>query len=296
MSGSPLPDPLESGDHEAKGTGNVLRSEGTLQSDTLEQTSPDASDTVTVLVRRSASGLDQRFTVKRFEQMKVLDLLVAIQRTADSSIAFRYSCRVAMCGTCALRVDGHAVLACQTSVPAGTDPVHLAPLAGFPVLRDLVVDMRPFFERWAHIVPYVVPFANATEPARILPNSPEREVIDPALDCITCGVCYSSCSVSGNQWDFLGPAALNRAMVLTADSRDSIGADRLRRIGSADGVDRCHYISACTSYCPKGLDPFSAILRLRKWRITGEYPAGASPSTDSRTDSNAETKSQLGQV
>lgn len=227
-----------------------------------------------VLVRRSSSGLDERFMVERFEQMKVLDVLVSIQQTADPSLAFRYSCRVAMCGTCALRVDGHPVLACQTSVPLGAKQIHLAPLAGLPIVRDLVVDMRPFFDQWASIVPYLVPDPETSEPAQIRPDSAERRVIDPALDCITCGVCYSACSVSNSRRDFVGPAALNRAMVLAADSRDTLFAERLHRIGSIDGVDRCHYISACSNYCPKGLDPFAAIVRLREWRL------GRRPSPD----------------
>lgn len=229
-------------------------------------------------VRRSGSGLDEQFVVQRFEQMKILDLLTSIQRTADPSIAFRYSCRVAMCGTCALRVNGHAVLACQTSVPLDTERVHLAPLAGFPVVRDLVVDMRPFFDQWASIIPYIVPHPKAAEPAQILPDSVERTLIDPALDCITCGVCYSACSVSNSRRDFVGPAALNRAMVLTADSRDALTAERLHRVGALDGIDRCHYISACSSYCPKDLDPFAAIVHLREWRVIGRSPATLPPS------------------
>lgn len=240
------------------------------------------SETLVVLVRRSGTGLDEKFVVRRFKQMKVLDLLTSIQRTADPSIAFRYSCRVAMCGTCALRVDGHAVLACQTSVPLGTERVHLAPLAGFPVVRDLVVDMRPFFDQWASVIPYLVPDPTATEPARVRPDSAERSFIDPALDCITCGVCYSACSVSNTGRDFVGPAALNRSMVLTADSRDTLTAERIHRAGAADGIDRCHYISACSSYCPKDLDPFAAIVRLREWRVSGRPPTSSSPSRRDR--------------
>jgi succinate dehydrogenase / fumarate reductase iron-sulfur subunit/fumarate reductase iron-sulfur subunit len=227
------------------------------------------TETVTVLVRRSATSNEDRFVIRRQPRMKVLDLLVAIQRDHDPSLAFRYSCRVAMCGTCALRMDGTAGLACQTAVPDHLREVHLAPLAGLPVLRDLVVDVAPFFARWAAVTPYLVPHPGATAPARVRPDSPERQVIDPALDCITCGICYSACSVSEDGRDFLGPAALNRAMVLIADSRDASRSERLARIGNLDGVDRCHYIGGCTSCCPKDLDPFGAIRQLRRWRLTG---------------------------
>ena len=228
-----------------------------------------------MLVRRSESGKDDRFVVESRPGMKVLDVLVAIQRDHDPSLAFRYSCRVAMCGTCALRANGTSVLACQSSVPSGAKELRLAPLAGLPVLRDLVVDPAPFFARWAAITPYPVPDPAVSAPAVVRPDSPERRTIDPALDCITCGICYSSCSVSDEGRDFLGPAALNRAMVLIADSRDTMRTERLARIGRLDGIDRCHYIGACSACCPKRIDPFDAIRRLRRWRVTGPPAAGA---------------------
>jgi len=227
------------------------------------------SRTLDVLVQRSDPDAVGEFTVPRQAGMKVLDVLVAIQRDHDPSLAFRYSCRVAMCGTCGLRVDGTAALACQTTVPANVPTLHLAPLAGLPVVRDLVVDPAPFFARWAAVTPYLVPRPDHQEPAVIRPDSAERRTIDGALDCITCGICYSACAVSATSRDFLGPAALNRAMVLIADSRDDARAARLARVAAVDGMDRCHYIGACTACCPKGIDPFAAIRLLRRWRLAG---------------------------
>ncbi|CAN5804881.1 2Fe-2S iron-sulfur cluster-binding protein [soil metagenome] len=225
---------------------------------------------VRVRVNRSDPDAQGVFTVDRIESMMVLDLLLAIQREHDPSLGFRYSCRVAMCGTCTVRMDGRAVLACQTPVEPGRGEVRLDPLAGLPVVRDLVVDMEPFFQEWARIKPYLEPVDGLDEPAHVRPDSPERQVIDPSLDCISCGACYSSCGLADHQRDFLGPAALNRAMVLIADSRDSAGAERLEAVTAADGVDRCHYIYGCTSVCPKGLDPARAIRRLRRWRFEGD--------------------------
>jgi succinate dehydrogenase / fumarate reductase iron-sulfur subunit/fumarate reductase iron-sulfur subunit len=227
----------------------------------------DADAAVEVFIARSG-GIARRFVVPHIGTMMVLDVLVAVQRDHDPSLAFRYSCRVAMCGTCAIRVNGRACLACQTPVEAGSS-LRLDPLAGLPVVRDLVVDMEPFYRQWAAIRPYLVPRNDLHQPAVIAPDSAERKMIDPALDCITCGICYSACVVSRTGRDFLGPAALNRAMVLLADSRDGSGRDRLDRIGAADGVDRCHYVSACSECCPKGLNPFGAIRQLRWWRLTG---------------------------
>lgn len=247
--------------------GYSTTSRDVISADTSVATSSD--NLLTVLVRRSATGLAQRFVIERTKLMKILDVLTVIQRDHEPSLAFRYSCRVAMCGTCAVRVDGKAVLACQTSVPDFVREVHIAPLAGLPVVRDLVVDMEPFFARWASVQPYLVPHEDVTLPARIPPDSPERKVIDPALDCISCGICYSACAVSQDSRDFVGPAALNRAMVLTADSRDANRLERLDRLGAVDGVDRCHYIGACSECCPKGLNPFEAIVHLRRWRLRG---------------------------
>ena len=187
--------------------------------------------------------------------MKILDLLLAIQRGEDQTLAFRYSCRVAMCGTCTVRVNGRAVLACEAEVPAGAKTVHIEPLAGLPVLRDLVVDTAPFFAQWAAVTPYFVPRDRSAGSARIRPDSPERELIDPRLDCITCGACFSSCGIAAAGRDFLGPAALNRALVLVADSRDGATSARLARVGAADGTGRCHYMYGCSADCPKGLDP-----------------------------------------
>jgi succinate dehydrogenase/fumarate reductase iron-sulfur protein len=141
-----------------------------------------------------------------------------------------------------------------------------------PVLRDLVVDMEPFWRAWRSIIPYLVPRSDRevgmnAEPATIRPDSPERAEIDPSLDCIGCAACFSSCGIASARRDFLGPAALNRALVVIADSRDSAGAQRLELVGGDSGVDRCHYMYGCTVACPKGLDPARSIRMLRKRRF-----------------------------
>src|SRR5262249_20416246 len=159
----------------------------------------------------------------------------------------------------------------QTRLEPEDEAVRLDPLAGLPVVRDLIVDMRPFFDEWARVKPYLVPRPDLAQPARIAPDAPERKTIDPALDCITCGACYAGCGIAGYRRDFLGPAALNRAMVLIADSRDAERDARLSAVTGADGAWRCRYIHACTAVCPKGLDPAGAIRRLRRWRLEGGH-------------------------
>jgi succinate dehydrogenase/fumarate reductase iron-sulfur protein len=229
-------------------------------------TGPPAAQ-IRVTVSRSDPSSPPEFLVDRFAPMMVLDLLLAIQRHEDPSIGFRFSCRVAMCGTCTLRMDGRTVLACQTPVEPDCDEVRLEPMAGLPVVRDLIADMTPFWREWARVTPYLVPVDGLDEPARILPDSTERRRIDPSLDCITCGACYSSCGIADERRDFLGPAALNRAMVLISDSRDAAHEERLDAVSGSDGIDRCHYIYGCTAVCPKGLDPAGAIRDLRRRRL-----------------------------
>ncbi len=224
-----------------------------------------------IRVRVFRSNPDDRgeFEVQRWSPMTVLDVLLAIQREQDASIGFRFSCRVAMCGTCTVRVDGRSVLACQSVISADTASIDISPVAGYEVIRDLVVDTAPFWDEWARVTPYLEPVDGLTEPAQIEPDSAERRAIDPALDCIQCGACFSSCGIAGIERNFLGPAALTRAMVLIADSRDAGSEHRLELIGRGDGVDRCHNIYGCSGVCPKGLDPAHAIRALRTGRIGG---------------------------
>lgn len=223
-----------------------------------------------VHVSRSDPQDETEFRVDRFTPMTVLDVLLTIQREHDASIGFRFSCRVAMCGTCTIRVDGRSVLACQSVVPPNAQALHIGPLAGYPVIRDLVVDTTPFWDQWARVTPYFEPIDSLNEPALIKPDSDERQAIDPALDCIQCGACFSSCGIAGVDRTFLGPAALNRAMVLISDSRDAGNEHRLKLATESDGVDRCHYMYGCTKDCPKGLDPAGAIRKLRTGRTKGE--------------------------
>lgn len=242
-----------------------------IMSDNRESSPSDPGDDLIVQVTRSDSSERAEFRIARIRPMMVLDALLAIQRTHDPALGFRFSCRVGMCGTCTVRMDGRSVLACQTEIPEDTTRIRLDPIAGLPVVRDLVVDTKPFWDQWRSITPYLVPGPDEkvgmdATPAVIPPDSTEREEIDPSLDCIGCAACFSSCGIASARRDFLGPAALNRAMVLVADSRDSAAEHRLDVVSGESGVDRCHYIYGCTAACPKGLDPARAIRRLRKRR------------------------------
>lgn len=226
-----------------------------------------ASATIEVTIERSDPDARRTFVVERARSMVVLDLLVAIWQGDDPTLAFRYSCRIAACGTCTVRLDGRPVLACQAVVDPAWRSVRIEPLGGLPVVRDLIVDLAPFQERWAAVTPSFVADGPAAGEAAVPPDADERRAIDANLDCITCGACYAACGMASADVPFLGPAALNRAMVLAADRRDAAGALRIAAAAGDAGVDGCHGIGACTVVCPKGLDPAGSIRRLRRWRL-----------------------------
>jgi len=226
------------------------------------------ADALCVTIARSDPGAPRQFIVPRRQPMALLDVLLDIQRWHDPTLAFRWSCRIAMCGTCTVRLDGRPVLACQTPVEPQRRELEIEPLGGLPVVRDLIVDLAPFFERWAAVAPGFMPAdETAVEPAVIDPHSRERRTIDPLLDCISCGACYAACAASASDGSFLGPAALARALALIVDSRDGARAARLAVVAAEGGIDSCHQIGACTAVCPKEVDPARAIRRLRRARL-----------------------------
>jgi succinate dehydrogenase / fumarate reductase iron-sulfur subunit len=187
------------------------------------------------------------FEVPVFDNMAVLDVVMHIQNYMDRSLSFRFSCRIGMCGSCAMYVNGRARLACRTQVSSlKTHDITIMPLPNFPIIRDLVVDMEPFFEKWKKIKPYYLPKDEIREPVTVQPNSKEREFIDDMLDCISCGCCYSACSMVATNKDYLGPAALNRAYTLIADKRDAIRVERLKAVDRSYGVWRCHTQFNCS--------------------------------------------------
>ena len=205
------------------------------------------------------------FQVPRFENMSILDVVIYIQNYVDKTLSFRFSCRVGMCGSCAMYINGRPRLACRTQVSSlKSQRVTIMPLPNFPIIRDLVVDMEPFFEKWKKIKPYYVSKKEITEPAVVPPDSKEREFIDDMLDCITCGACYSACSMVATNEAFLGPPALNRAYTLIADRRDALRVERLKVVNRSSGVWRCHTQFNCAEVCPKNIVPTRSIQNLKR--------------------------------
>lgn len=197
--------------------------------------------------------------------MTVLDALVEVQRSQDPTLAFRYACRVGMCGSCTMVVNGWERWACRTLLASlGTDVVTVRPLYHFPLVRDLVVDMEPFVRKMKAVRTAFVPNDESADFAPIGRGAKERREIDPAIECIGCGACLSACTLVGWDRNFAGPAALNRAFTLMADSRDGAKAEREPLLLSEDALFRCHGQGNCTEVCPMELSPTESILKLRR--------------------------------
>jgi fumarate reductase iron-sulfur subunit len=207
----------------------------------------------------------QRFWVPAKEGMTVLDALIDAQRRLDPTLAFRYACRVGMCGSCAVVVNGRERWACRTllkTLASGT--VTVRPLYHFPLIRDLVVDMAPLAEQTARVGGAFVPPEGPAVFARVGSEARERRRIDPAVECIGCGMCVSACTMVAHDPRFPGPAALNRLYTLQQDSRDAGHAERATVMFSEDTLMRCHTQANCTDVCPMGISPTASILALRR--------------------------------
>ena len=213
-------------------------------------------------------GALRRYEVPAQANQTVLDVVTHIQREIDPTLAYRFACRVGMCGSCAMTVNGRARWTCRThvrKVVAEGDELELRPLANMPVVRDLVADMAPFFEKNAQAVGRFVP----REPERaefhaVPPGTRQRREADAGIECIGCGVCHASCDVAAWNPDYLGPAALNRAWTLVNDVRDGARRERLAAVAGDAGCHSCHSTQSCTERCPKGLDPSGAIAGLKR--------------------------------
>ena len=216
---------------------------------------PGDGDLVRVTVGRSDPAARAVFGVRAAEPMVVLDVLLALQRHCDASLAFRFSCRAGRCGTCTVRVNGTAVLACQTPVAAGA-ALLVEPLGELPVVKDLVVDMSPFHATWSEVVRLI-------EPSPATPSiGPGQTLLDRSRECISCGACYAACPLAASGRDFLGPAALARA----AGDPTPQPAARPATVMGPRGFAGCHSVGACSVVCPRQLDPALLIRSLRRGR------------------------------
>jgi succinate dehydrogenase/fumarate reductase iron-sulfur protein len=206
------------------------------------------------------------FTLQLDSRMTVLDALFIIQREHDSSLSFRCACRVGMCGTCAMRINWMPRLACQTRVETlKAESIVIDPLAALPVVKDLVVDLGPFFEKWKKVRPALHPKNKDSKALAIIPPDSEfGRQAQGKRDCITCGACYSVCGIAGSNQDYLGPAAINRAMLRLLDPRDGNVDERVKILNDETGVWRCHTQFNCVAACPKGINLTDSIMKMKR--------------------------------
>jgi succinate dehydrogenase / fumarate reductase, iron-sulfur subunit len=207
----------------------------------------------------------EQYEVEAPEWATLLDVLDIIKDRVDGSLAYRKSCRMMICGSCGMRMDGGAVLACRTRMyeiaKAGHVPV-ISAMGNLPIVKDLVVDMAPFWSKIRAVQPFLQPgYDQATEKENVV--SQERmDVIHKESLCIMCGCCVSECNSMESDPDFLGPAALAKGMRFVGDARDAAKIERLESYSEEHGIWDCTRCYFCNERCPKGVDPRDAIAKL----------------------------------
>ena len=213
-----------------------------------------------------ASSKVQEYQLDIPDHFTVLDALIKVREEVDPSLAIRCSCRAAICGSCAMRVNGHAKLACKTKVstvaPDG-EPISVEPMGNQRVIRDLVVDLQLFWGKIRAVEPYLQP--SGPEPKEEYIASNEAMIdLTSVTGCIMCGACVSDCTVLEIDKEFLGPAALAKAYRFIGDPRDGADEQRLQTLNERGGVWDCTRCYECVEVCPKGVAPMDRIMQLRE--------------------------------
>jgi succinate dehydrogenase / fumarate reductase iron-sulfur subunit/fumarate reductase iron-sulfur subunit len=229
---------------------------------------------VKVNVQRCENGnpnavSNERHEIEVANRASILDVLFALQRGAMPDLAFRFSCRVGMCGSCAMVVNGREQLTCSTLASAVGPELTIQPLRNLPVVRDLAVNMQPFFDAYKRSQPNFV-LRSDLDPSDfyVIPHqSREWKRWNHQPQCIDCGACYSACALVTLRPNYLGPMALHRALTLLADPRDANHDERLRTVGGESGALRCHTLGNCRDVCPRGISPTQSIQRLKRMSV-----------------------------
>ncbi len=227
------------------------------------------ANTMAVSVWRgdAEGGAFQAFEVPLRESQTVLDVVTWIQQNADPTLAYRYACRVGMCGSCAMMVNGKPRWTCRTHIERALKDggLEIAPLRNLPVIKDLATDMSAFFDKWIAAEGVFRPSKTRADPIEpVDPAGAMRIDASAAIECINCGICYAACDVVAANADYLGPAALNRAWSLLNDERDQGQEARLAAVSRRGGCHNCHSQQGCAQFCPKSLNPTASIAGLKR--------------------------------
>jgi succinate dehydrogenase / fumarate reductase iron-sulfur subunit len=234
--------------------------------------------TVTFRIRRfnsevSAEAVWEDFQLEIDPKERVLDGLHKIKWDLDGTLTFRRSCAHGICGSDAMRINGKNRLACKTLIKDinPEKPITVEPIKGLTVLKDLVVDMDPFFQAYRDVMPFLIT-KDTNEPTRErLQTAEDRERFDDTTKCILCAACTSSCPVFWNDGQYFGPAAIVNAHRFIFDSRDEAAEQRLEILNDRDGVWRCRTTFNCTDACPRGIEVTKAIQEVKRALITRRF-------------------------
>ena len=216
----------------------------------------------------ATDGKFQSYQVPLYASQTILDVVSWVQRNLEPDLAYRFACRVGMCGSCAMMVNDKPMWTCRTHVDkeiSNSKTLKIAPLRNLPVIRDLVCDMEIFFDKWQKAEAKFHPSKTRDDEIEpVLPNTKMRMAANDAIECINCAVCYAACDVVTNNDAYLGPAALNRAWSLINDTRDSGREIRLQAVSGKGGCHNCHSQQGCATYCPNSLNPTRSIAGLKR--------------------------------
>jgi fumarate reductase iron-sulfur subunit len=207
-----------------------------------------------------------QYAVPRQKNQTILDVVTWIQRSLEPTLTYRFACRVGMCGSCAMMVNGEPRWTCRTHVQKVLDGnrIEIAPLRNLPVIKDLAVDKAIFFDKWRKAEGRLHPTATRDDGiVPVLPDSPRRKAANAGIECINCAICYAACDVVEKNTEYLGPAALNRAWTLINDERDGGREVRLRAVAGDAGCHNCNSQQGCMTYCPNELNPTLSIAGLK---------------------------------
>jgi fumarate reductase iron-sulfur subunit len=228
------------------------------------------ADSITMRVTRwrpdkSSPPGPAEYEVPLRKEWTVLDGLNWIKDEVDETLAFRWSCRMGICGSCGMNIDGEPRLSCGAFLSDyAPGPVDVEPLANFPIARDLVIDMSDFMEKLPRVRPWIIRDDDVTSVDEEYLQTPEElEAYKQFSMCINCMLCYAACPVYGLDPDFIGPAAIALAERYDLDSRDHGARERLDVLIEHEGVWGCTFVGECTRVCPKHVDPAAAIQRYK---------------------------------
>ena len=212
----------------------------------------------------STEPVFQTYEVPLKKEWVILDALNYIKDHLDGSLSYRWSCRMGVCGSCGMMINGKPVLSCATFLHKyAPGPIKVEPLENFPVIRDLVIEMSDFMEKLKSVKPWIIRESDGGDGQEYLQTPSQLADYKQYSMCINCMLCYAACPVYGLEPGFIGPAALALAQRYNYDSRDNGNKERMEVLSTDTGMWQCTFVGDCSAVCPKNVDPAGAIQRYK---------------------------------